>query len=144
MPVMSLDNSPRIRALRMLMAMDATVLALLGLAFIVFPGQIETAFQFKDVPPAVNFLIGLWGCVLMSLGIGYGLAATDPVANRLWILVGVLRGGLEAVFGWWCYMQGIVTWKQSGLGILLAGFMALAYALLYPRIPQDDSWKLSR
>jgi len=139
---MSPDNSPRIRALRMLMAMDGTVLALLGIAFLCCPSQIEAAFQFKDVPRAFNFLIGLWGCALLTLGIGYGVAAANPAPNRLWITIGILRGAMEALFGWWSLARGIVTWKQSGLTILLAAFMALAYLALYPRRTKDDSWKL--
>jgi hypothetical protein len=139
---MSPDNSPRIRALRMLMAMDGTVLVLLGIAFLFSPTQIEAAFQFKDVPPPVNFLIGLWGCALLTLGIGYGIAALNPVQHRLWVTIGILRGAMEALFGWWCLARGIVTWKQSGLTILLAAFMALAYLALYPRQTKDDSWTL--
>ena len=138
------DNSPRIRALRMLMAMDGTVLALLGLAFICCPSQIAAAFQFKDLPPAINFLIGIWGCALLTLGFGYGFAAVDPIHHRLWITVGIMRGLLEALFGWWCLARGIVTWKQSGMTILLAAFMALAYLALYPRRNKDDSWRLPR
>ena len=126
----------------MLMMMDATVLTLLGIAFIFCPGQIESAFHFENVPPAMNFLIGLWGCVLLTLGIGYGMAAIDPQRHRLWVGMGVARGGLEAVFGLWCFYRGMVTWKQSGLGILLSAFIAIAYLVLYPRSPKDDSWKL--
>ena len=139
---MSSDDSPRIRALRMLMAMDGTVLALLGVAFLCCPAQIEAAFHFQDVSSSVNFLIGLWGCALLTLGIGYGVASIDPIANRLWITIGILRGAIEALFGWWCLTRGIVSWKQSGLTILLAAFMALAYLVLYPRQTRDESWKL--
>jgi hypothetical protein len=139
---MSPDNSPRTRALRMLMMMDATVLGLLGIAFICCPAQIERAFHFENVPPALNFLIGLWGCVLLTLGMGYGIAAVDPHKNRLWVGIGVARGFLESIFGLWCYYRAVVTWKQSGLGILLAAFMAIAYLILYPRRIPDQGWKL--
>jgi hypothetical protein len=139
---MSSDDPPRIRALRMLMALDGTVLGVLGIAFLCCPAQIEEAFHFRDISPAVNFMIGLWGCALLSLGVGYGMAAVNPIENRLLVTVGILRGILEALFGWWCFWRGIVTWKQSGLTILLAAFMALAYLALYPRRTKDHSWKL--
>lgn len=135
---MSPDNSLRTRALRMLMAMDATVLGLLGIAFVFSPTQIEAAFQFKDLPPAVNFFMGLWGCALITLGLGYGIAAADPYSHRLWVFIGILRGGLEAIFGWWCYSREMVTWKQAGLGILLPAFIAIAYAVLFPRKESED------
>ena len=136
------DNSPRTRALRMLMMMDATVLMLLGLAFICCPAQIEKAFQFENVPRALNFLIGLWGCALLTLGGGYAFAAINPHRHRLWVGIGIARGALEAIFGFWCYAREMVTWKQSGLGILLAAFMSLAYAILYPRQTAEEGWKL--
>lgn len=132
------DNSPRTRALRMLMTMDATVLFLLGAAFICCPQQIQAAFHFKDLPPAVNFLIGLWGCALVTLGIGYFIAAVDPARHRLWVCIGIARGAAEAIFGWSCLARGIVTWQQSGLTILLAAFMAIAYLVLYPRTPSAE------
>jgi hypothetical protein len=136
------DNSPRTRALRMLMMMDATVLGLLGIAFVCCPAQIERAFHFENVPPALNFLIGLWGCALLSLGIGYGIAAVDPHRHRLWVCIGIARGAMEAIFGLWCLHREWVIWKQSGLGILLAAFMAIAYISLYPRQTDKDGWKL--
>jgi hypothetical protein len=126
----------------MLMMMDATVLGLLGVAFILFPAQIQKAFHFENLPLAMNFLIGLWGCGLLTLGIGYGIAAVDPHKHRLWVGVGIARGALEAIVGLWCYYRGLVIWKQSGLGILLAAFMAIAYLILYPRQTRDEGWKL--
>lgn len=127
------DNSPRTRALRMLMTMDATVLALLGLAFVCCPRVITAAFHFTDLPRAVYFLVGLWGCALATLGAGYFVAAVDPVRHRLWVCIGIARGAAEAIFGWCALSRGLVTWQQSGLSILLAAFMALAYLALYPR-----------
>jgi hypothetical protein len=127
------DNSPRTRALRMLMTMDATVLFLLGVAFICCPQAIAAAFHFKYLPLAVNFLIGLWGCALATLGVGYFVAAVDPARHRLWVCIGIARGAAEAIFGLCALLRGIVTWQQSGLTILLAAFMAIAYLVLYPR-----------
>ena len=141
-PVMSApmppDNSPRTRALRMLMMMDATVLVALGLALLCCPVQITAAFGFKSLPPAMFYLLGLWGAALLTLGIGYGIAAVDPTRHRLWVCIGIARGAAEAIFGWCCLSRGLVTWQQSGLGILLAAFIALAYLVLYPRQPAID------
>lgn len=120
------------------MTMDATVLALIGLAFMFSPLAITTAFHFKDLPPAVNFLIGMWGCALVTLGVGYFIAAVDPVKHKLWVCVGIARGAAEALFGWSCLARGIITWQQSGLSILLAAFMAIAYLVLYPRNPPSS------
>jgi hypothetical protein len=139
---MSLDNSPRTRALRMLMMMDAVVLFALGLALLCCPLQITRAFGFTEVARPILYLLGLWGATVLTLGVAYGIAAVDPVRHRLWIAIAIARGLIEALFGWYCLAQGLVTWKQSGLGILLAAFIALAFLVLYPRSPNDDSWKL--
>jgi len=117
----------------MLMMMDATVLVILGLSFMIVPGQVTRAFSFAEVAPPMFFLIGLWGCALLTLGIGYGIAAVDPQKHRLWVCIGIARGASEAIFGLCCLSRGLVTWKQSGLGILLAAFMAIGYLVLCPR-----------
>jgi hypothetical protein len=130
---MSPDNSPRIRALRMLLMMDATVLVLLGALFIFAPRQIEAAFHFRDLPAGVDYLVGLWGCCLATLGIGYGIAAFDPRRHVAWVQVGIARGSLEVVFGAICIARGVVTWPQASFGIIVAAFIAGAYLVLYPR-----------
>jgi hypothetical protein len=127
----------------MLLMMDSTVLVLLGLAFILAPRQIEAAFHFENLPAAVSFLIGLWGCTLLTMGIGYGVAAFDPQRHVLWVIVGIARGVLEALVAGWCLSREMVTWKQSGFGLLLAAFMALGYILLYPRQSSSTEWKSS-
>jgi hypothetical protein len=130
---MSPDNSPRMRALRVLLMMDATVLLFLGAAMILAPQHIETAFHFEALPPGVSFILALWGAALFALGIGSIVAATDPARYALWVVVGIARGGLEALAGGWCLARGFVTWPQSGFGILLAALLAAGFAVLYPR-----------
>ncbi len=130
---MSPENSPRIRALRMLMMMDAVVLAGLGVLFIAVPRRIEAVFHFQNLPPGVDYMIGLWGCVFATLGLGYGVAAVDPRRHVLWVQVGIARGLLEVAFGAVCVARGVATWDQAGFGITVAAFIAAAYAALYPR-----------
>jgi len=127
------DNSPRIRSLRMLMMMDAVVLVGMGALFIAVPRRIEAAFHFQNLPVGVDYMIGLWGCVFVSLGLGYALAAVDPRRNVLWVQMGIARGLLETVFGVACVMRGVVMWEQAAFGIVVAGSIAAAYAVLYPR-----------
>ena len=130
---MSPENSPRIRALRMLMMMDAVVLTGLGVLFITVPRRIETAFHFQNLPLGVDYMIGLWGCVFATVGLGYALAAVDPRRNVLWVQMGIARGLLEAVFGAMCVLRQVISWEQGAFGIFTAVFIAAAYAVLYPR-----------
>ena len=127
------EDSPRIRALRMLMTMDAVVLTGLGILFIAVPRRILMAFHFQDLPPGVDYMIGLWGCVFATLGLGYALAAVDPRSNVLWAQMAIARGLLEVVFGIVCVVREVVTWNQASFGIFTAVFIVAAYLALYPR-----------
>src|SRR5947199_7904135 len=121
----------RLTLLRYLFLVDAAVLALLGALLIFAPRQIEAAFGFRDLPPAVNYLIGLWGCGLGTLAIGYIVAAGNPIRHRVWAQVGMARGGLETVLGIFYLSQKVVTFQQAGVGIVIALLMTLAYAAVY-------------
>ena len=127
------DNSPRMRALRMLLVLDATVLFLLGALFIFLPRQVEAAFHFQNLPEGVSYLIGLWGCVFATLAIGYAVAATDPLRHAVWVQVAIARGALEVILGAVYVARDIVTWQQAQFGILTAAFITVAYLVLYPR-----------
>jgi len=126
----------KLKLLRYLFLIDAAVLALLGALLIFAPSQILVAFGFRDLPPAVNYLVGLWGCGLGTLAIGYLVAAANPIRHRVWAQVGIARGALECLLGLVYLAQNTVTFKQAGLGIIIAALMTIAYTALYPRKPR--------
>ena len=123
----------KLSLLRYLLMMDAAILFLLGALLILAPGQVERAFHFQDLPPAVGYMIGLWGCVFASLGIGYAVAATDPLRHIVWVQVGIARGALECILGLIYLGRGIVTFQQSSFGVIVAALISIAYIALYPR-----------
>lgn len=123
----------KLTLLRYLLIVDAAVLLLLGALLIFAPRHIEMAFHFTDLPIAVSYLIGLWGCVFATLGIGYLLAATNPVRHVAWIQVGIARGGLECLLGLVYLARGVVTWQQAAFGIITAALLSVSYIALYPR-----------
>ena len=129
----------KIILLRGLLLLDAAVLFLLGMVLIFAPGQVEHAFHFQNLPDAVAYIIGMWGCVFATLAIGYAVAAADPLRHVVWVQVGIARGAVECVLGVVYLARGTVTFQQAGLGIVLAGLMTLAYAALYPRKPRTVS-----
>jgi hypothetical protein len=122
--------------LRILLAMDAIVLFLLGVLLMLAPGQVERAFHFEALPGGVSYIIGLWGCVLATLAIGYAVAALDPVRHVVWVQVGIARGTLECILGGIYLARGVVTWQQAGFGILVAALITVAYIVFYPRRPR--------
>ncbi len=126
----------RLDALRVLLALDAVVLFLLGALFIFAPKRIEWAFHFRDLPEGVSYIIGLWGCVFLTMAIGYAVAAANPLRHVVWVQVGIARGALECVLGAVYLARGVVTWQQAGAGIIVAAFITIAYVVLYPRKTQ--------
>lgn len=122
--------------LRMLLLADAAVLFLLGALLVFAPTPVERAFHFQDLPPTVGYLLGLWGCALATLGLGYFRAAAHPLRHVVWIQVGIARGALECGLGVIFLLRGLVTWPQAGFGIVVAGATAAAYCALYPRKPR--------
>src|SRR5437763_14456643 len=104
--------------LRYLLILDAAILFLLGAVLIAAPSQVLLTFHFHDLPPGVGYLIGLWGCVLATMGFGYVAAATDPFAHIIWIQIGIARGALECLLGIVYLTRGVVNMSQSAFGII--------------------------
>ena len=129
----------RLALLRYLLIIDAAVLFLLGALLIFAPVQVERAFHFQDLPPAIAYIIGLWGCVFATLAIGYAVAATDPLRHVVWVQVGIARGVLECVLGLVYLARGIVTFQQAGFGLVVAALISIAYILCYPRQPRANT-----
>jgi hypothetical protein len=123
-------------ALRVLLLLDAGVLFLLGVLLLFMPTQVALAFRFENLPPGVDYLVGLWGCALATMAMGYVAAAQNPVRNVVWVQVGIARGVLECLLGLVSVGRGIVTPQQAGAGIVVAGCIAAAYLVLYPREPR--------
>jgi hypothetical protein len=129
----------KLRATSFLLALDAAVLFLLGSLFTVFPGYVLFAFGFPDLPPGVAFIVAIWGCFFISMAIGYWKAADDPVCNLGWVQVGIARGVLECGVGVVYMVRGLVSFRQAGMGVILAGLFAIAYLIFYPRAKADPA-----
>lgn len=124
------------RLLQLALRLDALVLFLLGALLLLTPDRAEAAFHFEQLPPAMNYVLALWGCVFITMALGYAVAAAEPVRHLVWVQVGIARGALELVVGLIYLSRGLVTWEQSGLGIIAAGFITVVYLVLYPRAPK--------
>ena len=126
----------KLSLLRTLILLDSVVLAVMGVLFIFMPHRIATFFHFTDLPTSVSYLIGLWGCVMLSLAAAYAIVSRDPISHRLWIDIGIVRALLEAILGGVSIARGTVNFSQAGFGIIVAAALAIAYIALYPRTPQ--------
>ena len=121
------------RGLRVFLILDAAILFWLGVAFIAAPQPVARMFGFFDMPPGVNYILGMWGCVFVTMAGGYAVTAANPIRNIAWIQVGIARGLLEAIVGAVFAVRGVVTWNQAAFGIAAGVILALAYTTLYPR-----------
>lgn len=127
------STSVNLRPVRILLALDAAVLFLLGSLLLVLPRYVEVAFGFIDLPLGVTYIVALLGCVLLTMALGYWKASADPVRHLVWVQVGIARGALECAMGLVYLARGIISFRQAGVGIILSGLFALAYLIFYPR-----------
>jgi hypothetical protein len=123
----------KLRVTGILLALDAAVLFLFGTLLLVIPRHVLFAFGFGALPIGATYIIALWGCVLLTMALGYWKASADPVRHLVWAQVGIARGALECAIGIVYLLRGIVTFPQAGAGIILAGLFAAAYLIYYPR-----------
>lgn len=116
-----------------LMLLDAALLLLLGLSLIFLPVRVEMVFGFQNLPAGVSYILGLWGCMLTTVGLGYVVASGNPLRHLVWVQMGIARGAFEWVLGVVCLARGVVGIQQAGFGIAIAAFITLAYLIAYPR-----------
>ena len=119
--------------LRMLLMFDAVILFLLGGAFMFVPGRMLILFGFHNTPPGIAYVVGVFGSVYATMGIGYVFAAQSPLRNVAWVQVGIARGVAESLFSLVCVVQGWVSFAQAGFSIVVPALLGVGYALLYPR-----------
>ena len=125
----------KLTLLRYVLMVDAAVLFLIGALLILLPKQVEIAFHFAELPAAVSYLIGLWGCVFVTMAGGYVIAASQPLKHLIWVQVGIARGVLECVLGAVYLARGVVSWQQAAFGLITAALITGAYSALYPGRP---------
>lgn len=121
------------RTLRVVLSLDGAVLLELGVLLLFMPGRVATVFHFGAVPRPLIYVLGLWGCALLTLGVGYLVAGQDPMRHILWVQMGVARGALECLLGIFAMTRGVVTFNQAGVGTVLGGLIMVAYLVCYPR-----------
>lgn len=124
------------RLLQLALRLDALVLFPLGATLILTPDRAEAAFQFQGLPPMVTYILAMWGCMFITMALGYAVAAGEPVRHLVWVQVGIARGALKVVLGLIYLSRSLVTWEQSALGIIAASTITVAYLALYPRAPK--------
>jgi hypothetical protein len=127
-----MDAALRAGILRVVLAADGVVLGLFGLGLVLTPRAMFSLFAL-DLPPAANYIAGMWGALLLTMALGYLLAARQPFTWPLLVQIGLARAALEVLLSLVYIMNGTVSLKQAAAGMFLAVWFALAYLILYPR-----------
>lgn len=140
-----LDNATRSKLLRIILLADFAVLMVLGLLLIFAAQPMFAAFHldFGDNKAlgAARYIVGMWGALMATMGLGYYFAAQNVAQSRTWVMAGLARAVIEVIVSVLCLTQGLVSFRTAGLGMFLALWFAIAYLLLYPRataVPQSE------
>lgn len=127
-----MDPQLRLNLLKVVLIADGTVLAMLGLLLIFASSQMFVVFKLPAMPPAVLYMTGMWGALLVTVGLGYFLAARSPQSSAAWVLVGICRAVIELFVSTYYVLKETVSAQTAWLGVALAAWFALAYLILYP------------
>lgn len=122
-----------LKLLKVVLIADGVVLLALGVPMLIAPHALWSLLGFTNLPPAVNYIVGMWGALLATMGLGYFFAARDPATSHAWVWVGLIRGVLEVAASLGYMFAGLVSFGQAWLGLVLAAWFALAYVVFYPR-----------
>ncbi len=132
-----LDTTTRNRLLKVIMLADFAVLLILGALLIFAAEPMFRAFHldFGDgrALGAARYIVGMWGALMATMGLGYYFAAQNVNQSRSWVLAGLARAVIEVIVSIMALAQGLVSFKTAGMGMFLALWFAIAYLVLYPR-----------
>jgi hypothetical protein len=127
------EASLKLLLLRIVLISDAVVLVVLGVLLLAASPVMFSLFGLGELAPSAQYIAGMWGALMATMGLGYALAAREPGSSQSWVLAGIIRAVLELGVSTAYLSSGVVSLRSAGLGLALALWFALAYAVLYPR-----------
>lgn len=128
-----MNDAIRLQLLGFAMRVDALVLGALGLGMLVAPKGVLELFKFGPLPPGVSFILGMYGAVMLTLGVAYWQGSALPGQHLVLARIGILRAAVEIFMASYWIAVGAVSLRQGAAGVFLPVWFGLAYALLYPR-----------
>lgn len=131
-PKTSDDRSDEHHGFRLLLLAGGVVTIGTAVAALGAHGILKSALGLKVAPasPGFSALARLYGGVTLAVGIGYLLAAVDPVRQRGLLLLLFLVPLSDLVLN----VVGIASAEMSGLKAGLFAGLDLVYCLLYVRL----------
>ena len=100
-----------------------------GLPLLLQPANFFTLME-QAVPTDLLF-VRVAGALIATFGVGYWLAAIDPVANRVAVLLGVIGKPMMPIIMWFYFQAGLVPFNSFAVSLGDVVFVALfVYFLL--------------
>jgi len=111
----------------------AIVQCLLGVAFLVAPGQTSQMFGLSAAPGWTHWLFGMMAARFLGFGYGMALAARNPLANLSWIRAMIVIQAIDWIVTLYYLMAGAVTLAQVTTASFLPAIFVVLLLVSYPK-----------
>ncbi|MBI3563032.1 MAG: hypothetical protein HY080_15085 [Gammaproteobacteria bacterium] len=127
---MAYQNS---RLLRFTLWFIAAVQSLLGVAFLLVPGQTTPLLGLSTAPGWTHWLFGMMAARFLGFGYGMALAARDPLANLAWIKAMMVIQAIDWIVTLYYLSAGAVTLAQVTTASFLPVIFVMLLLVSYPK-----------
>lgn len=124
-----------IRGLKVALILFGVISILSGLAHIIAPYQLASMIGFGEIPDVcrpVAYVMAMVGISFIAPGVWLIVAGRDPLRHITWVKFAILWCILAVVAGLYSIIQGVVSFNQVGMVIILDGVFAAAFLVFYP------------
>ena len=121
-----------IKALKVVMIIWAVIGILVGLAYILFPRQLNEMGGLEQGPDWVLYILALLGICYIATGAFVIRAAQDPLKHIRWVQFAIALSILIVVVAAYSIGRGLVTFGQEAMPLIINAVFAVAFLILYP------------
>ena len=121
-----------IKALKVVMIIWAAIGILVGLAYILFPHQLNEMGGLEKGPDWVLYVLALLGICYTASGAFVIRAAQDPLQHIMWVQFAIALSILIVVVAAYSIGRGLVTFSQEAIPLIINAVFAVAFLILYP------------
>lgn len=111
----------------------AIVQYLLGVAFLVAPGQTSQLLGLSAAPGWTHWLFGMMAARFLGFGYGMAHAARNPLENLLWIKAMIAIQAIDWIVTLYYLTAGAVTLAQVTTASFLPAIFVILLLISYPK-----------
>lgn len=127
---MAYQNS---RLLSLTLWFIAIVQCLLGVAFLLAPGQTSQLLGLSGAPGWTHWLFGMMAARFLGFGYGMALAARNPLANLSWIKAMIAIQAIDWIVTLYSLAASAVTLAQVTTASFLPAIFVILLLVSYPK-----------